>query len=121
MGKRTFPRTERLTRPDEFQAVFERGRRVERPSVLVLWCWSPGPRKAGFAVSRQIRGAVDRNRARRRVREAYRVSREILPEGVHLVAIARPRASGVLSREILRDMREALAIVAEGCGRGAGA
>ena len=115
MGDRTFPRSERLTSVEEFQAVFQRGTRVERPSVLVLWREVRGSRKAGFAVSRQIRGAVHRNRARRRVREAYRVSRQTLPEGVQLVVVARSRAEVGPYREILRDMREALATVAKRC------
>jgi len=120
VGEQTVPRRERLGRADEFQAVFRRGKRVERPSVLVIWRDERGPRKAGFTVSRQVRGAVRRNRARRRVREAYRVSRQILPEGVQLVVVARPRAEGAPFGEVLRDMREALASVAEGCRRAAG-
>lgn len=115
MGERTFPRRERLTNADDFQAVFRGGRRVERPSVLILWRENQGPRKVGFAVSRQIQGAVDRNRARRRVREAYRVSRQALPEGVQVVIVARAPATGGPYSEILRDVCEALATVAKRC------
>lgn len=119
MGERTLPRSERLTQPSEFQAVFQGGRRVERPSVLILWRSGPGPRKAGFAASRQFRGAVRRNRARRCAREAYRASRQVLPDGVRLVIVARPRAGVGPFSEILRDMREALAIVAQECRQAA--
>ena len=115
MGERAFPRTERLTRADEFQAVFQRGKRVERPSVLILWQGARGPRKAGFTVSRQVHGAARRNRVRRRVREAYRVSRQVLPAGgVRLVIVARPRAGTSPFSEIVEDMREGLAMVAKG-------
>lgn len=120
MDERAFPRSERLTRADEFQSVFQRGKRVERPSVLILWRGSRGPRKAGFTVSRQVRGAVRRNRARRRVREAYRVSRQVLPAGgVRLVIVARPRAGVGPFSEILEDMREGLAMVTKGCRQAA--
>lgn len=121
MSERALPRRERLASRDEFQAVFHQGRRVERPSVLILWRAGRGPRRAGFAVSRQLVGAVRRNRARRRVREAYRVSQHVLPEWVWLVVVARPRAVGGPFNEILRDVREALATVAEGCRQAAGA
>lgn len=111
MGERAFPRSERLRRSDEFQAVFQRGGRVERPTVLVFWRGGCGARKAGFAVSRQIRGMVRRNRARRRVREAYRLSRQTLPAGIQLVVVARPRAALGPYLEIVKDMREALGTV----------
>lgn len=119
MGEGAFPRSERLARAGEFQTVFERGKRVERRSVLILWRGARGPRKAGFTVSRQVQGAARRNRARRRVREAYRVSRQALPAGVRLVIVARPRAGVGPFSEILGDMREALAMVAKGCRQAA--
>jgi len=112
VGERALPRGERLTCPREFQAVFQRGARVERPSVLILWRGADGPRRAGFAVSRQVRGAVRRNRARRRIREAYRASRQLVPEGIRLVVVARPRAGDGPFSEILRDMQDALGAVA---------
>lgn len=83
--------------------------------MLILWRGEPGPRQAGFTVSRQIRGAARRNRARRRIREAYRVSRQGLPEGVQLVIVARPRAEAGPYAEVLRDLREALNMIARRC------
>ena len=55
--------------------VFQRGSRHERGSFVVLWRPAKG-RRVGFAVSRQLRGAARRNRARRRIREAYRQVRD---------------------------------------------
>lgn len=115
MGAHSFPRSERLSRPEEFQAVFHTGMRVERPSVLILWRGADGPRQVGFAVSRQIQGAVRRNRARRRVREAYRATRQALPDGVQAVVVARPRAAAGPYAEVLQDMREALEALAKRC------
>ncbi|MBI4240912.1 MAG: ribonuclease P protein component [Candidatus Rokubacteria bacterium] len=106
------PRSERLTRREEFQAVFQRGRRVDRPSLVVLWRRWDGPRRVGFAVSHQVRGAVRRNRARRRLREAYRANREALSSGVQLVCVARAVAAGGPFHAVHRDMKEALAAVA---------
>lgn len=66
----------------------------------------------GFAVSRQIRGAVDRNRARRRIREAYRQVRAQMVDDVVLVVVARPSAGTRPFSELVEDMRwlaEALA------------
>jgi ribonuclease P protein component len=90
----------------------QRGKRVEQPSLVVLWRRWDGPRQVGFAVSRQVRGAVSRNRARRWLREAYRASREGLPPGVQLVCVAREAAARGSFEALHRDMKEALAFVA---------
>src|SRR5882724_3484882 len=87
-----FPRRERLTSGADFQALFQRGKRIDRPSMIVLWQATDGPRRAGFAVSRQVRGAAQRNRARRRLREAYRAIRNAAPSHTALVIIGRPGA-----------------------------
>jgi len=80
--------------------------------MLVLWRASDGPRRAGFAVGRQIRGAVRRNRARRRLREAYRAARVVAPDGVDLVVIGRAAALTVSLGALIDDMREAFRAVA---------
>jgi ribonuclease P protein component len=59
----------------------------------------------GFAVSRQLRGAAKRNRARRRVREAYRQVRAQIAGNVELVVIARPIAARRPFPEVVEDMR----------------
>lgn len=59
-------------------------------------------------MTRQIRGAVRRNRARRRLREAYRAVRGAAPAAVDVVVIAK---RGALDREftgIAAQLRDAL-------------
>ena len=73
-----YPRTCRLTRPSEFQRVFERGlhRRVQVQGLFarVRESSSTEPR-LGFALSkRSLKHAVDRNRIKRLMREAYRLN-----------------------------------------------
>jgi ribonuclease P protein component len=102
-----------LTNGAEFQALFKQGRRIDRPSLIVLW-GEADARRAGFAVSRQIRGAVDRNRARRRLREVYRAVREAAPPRAAVIVIARP---GVLSGRfemLIAELRGALAAIPKG-------
>jgi len=79
-----------LTNSADFQALFQRGKRIDRPTMIVLWRESRAARRAGFAVSRQVRTAVQKNRARRRLREAYRATRGAAPAKVALVIIAKP-------------------------------
>jgi ribonuclease P protein component len=80
--------------------------------MIVLWRASESPRRAGFAVGRQIRGAVKRNRARRRLREAYRAARDVAPAGVDLVVIGRATALTLTLAALIDDMRNAFRVMA---------
>jgi len=106
------PRGERLRRAADFQTVFQRGSRHERGSFVVLWRPAKG-RRVGFAVSRQLRGAARRNRARRRIREAYRQVREQMAPDLEMVVVARPSAATRPFPELIDDMRR----LAEALGR----
>jgi ribonuclease P protein component len=104
-------RHERLTRAADFHALFQQGKRIDRPSLVVLWREGGATRKVGFAVSRQIRGSVKRNRVRRRLREAYRASRAVAPVGVEMVIVGRPGALGTGFASLVGEMREALGAI----------
>ncbi len=67
----------------------------------------------GFAVSRQIRGAVPRNRARRRIREAYRQVRARMVDDVALVVVARPSAATRPFSELVEDMQRLAEVLAQ--------
>jgi len=85
---------------------------AERGSFVVLWRPAKG-RRVGFAVSRQLRGAARRNRARRRIREAYRQVREQMAPDIEMVVVARPSAATRPFPELIDDMRR----LAEALGR----
>jgi ribonuclease P protein component len=77
--------------------------------MVVLWrrADSEPPRRAGFTVSRQVRGAVARNRVKRRLREAYRGSREAAPERISLVIIGRPGLLRAPMTTVIGEMSKA--------------
>jgi ribonuclease P protein component len=106
-----FTRRERLGRGAEFQAVFQQGKRIDRPSLVVLWRASDSPSRVGFAVSRQVRGAVKRNRVRRRLREAYRIARAAAPGEVAMVVVGRTSAMRVGFMDLVGEVRDALAAI----------
>jgi len=103
-----FPRRERLTTSAEFQALFQRGRRIDRPALIVLWREATEPTRVGFAVSRQLKNAVQRNRARRRLREAYRASRDAAPAQGKMVIVGRPAALKARFAVLAGQLRAAL-------------
>ena len=109
-----FPRRERLTTSADFQALFQRGKRIDRPALIVLWRETAEPTRAGFAVSRQLKSAVQRNRARRRLREAYRASRDAAPPRAALVIVGRPAVLREPFTGLTAQLRGALAAIPGG-------
>jgi ribonuclease P protein component len=103
-----------LTTSADFQALFQRGKRIDRPAFLVLWRETPEPTRAGFAVSRQLKNAVQRNRVRRRLREAYRASRDVAPTGAALVIVGRPATLRESFSTLTAQLRGALAAIPGG-------
>jgi ribonuclease P protein component len=72
-----------------------------------------GRRAAAFAAGRRLGRSVMRNRARRRLREAYRHVKGSLPAtGVRLCILARAGAVDVAFRELRAQMGEALRLAA---------
>ena len=118
-GALSLGRSHRL-RAGEFEAIFrQRGRREEVESVIALWQLCPGKGKVGFAVGRKLGGAVERNRARRRLREAYRVERPAKRDGFDVVFVGR---AALLSRsftDLRGDVLKVLGILARKAGSGA--
>ncbi|MGC3999749.1 MAG: ribonuclease P protein component [Anaeromyxobacter sp.] len=102
----------RLRRRRQFLEVQQRGRRLYSGEVLVLALDSgaPGPR-IGITVSSRVGNAVERNRVKRWVREAWREIRADLP-AIDIVLIARPPAVSMGlpgARRALACARDALA------------
>ena len=86
-------RRNRLSRSRDFDAVYRKGRSVST-RFLVLYSFPreedvEGEPRLGLAVSRQLGGAVERNRLKRRLRAAFGEVAD-LPTGQDYVLIARP-------------------------------
>lgn len=80
-----------LRKPAEFDRVYRRRASASDERLVVYVCENDlGHPRIGLSVSRKVGGAVVRNRVRRLLREAFRLSREELPQQVDLVLIPRP-------------------------------
>lgn len=85
-------RENRLLRRAEFQRVFREGCRRGARGLTVVVADSPtGVSRLGLAVSRKVsKRAVDRNRVRRLIREAFRLSQQQFARPIDVVVIPRP-------------------------------
>ena len=97
------------------QFIYVRGGKTERRKSLLIQARrrkgaEPGPLiGAGFTATKKIGGAVVRNRAKRRLREA---ARQLLPRlgqpGWDYVFIARKDTADIVWARLLDDMESAL-------------
>jgi ribonuclease P protein component len=71
----------------------------------------------GMSVSRKIGGAVERNRVKRVLREAFALEAQRLPDGLDVVVIARREARELVDREGLGGVQDALRELIERLGR----
>ena len=105
------PKRGRLSRSADFERVYRQGRSVAN-RWLVLYAFpnadtAAGPR-LGLSVSRKVGGAVDRNRVKRLLREAFRAEADRVPADRDIVVVARPEARELAAREGLAGVRRAL-------------
>jgi ribonuclease P protein component len=90
MPDERFSKRYRLRTPGEFKRVFERKRGVTNGRMTVAGRENDlGVTRLGLSVSRRVGNATVRNRWKRLLREAFRLSREKLPVGLDLVVVAK--------------------------------
>ena len=113
------PKRGRLSRSAEFERVYRQGRSLGNRH-LVLYVFprgetagpaqelSAGPRM-GLSVSRKVGGAVERNRVKRLLREAFDAEGAGVPANHDVVIKARPDVRELAERDGLDGLRGALA------------
>src|SRR5204862_2369987 len=81
-------RVERIRRRSEFQQVYNRGVKIRGRLSTVFTLVNPsGVDRLGIAATRKLGGAVERNRAKRLIREVFR--RNKIAKGFDVVVIPK--------------------------------
>ena len=106
----------------------QKGRRQSAPGLTLETCLSPPAKSApgavriGFTASKKVGGAVERNRAKRRLRAAAAATLPLLArEGHDYVLIARTATLSRSFNELLRDLSKALTAAHAAMDKGHGA
>lgn len=101
-GNQKFPKAVRIRSRLDFATVYERGVRIGDACFSLIALANEDSRtRLGLAVSKRCGNAVRRNRLKRRLREAFRLSRAELPTGLDLVI--QPRADTPIQLVPLRQ------------------
>lgn len=88
--KYSLPKSSRLRANREFHNVYNQGRSIASKDTVLYW--TPvvdRPGKVGFAAGKKLGNAVLRNRLKRLLREAWRLSELLVPEKFDFILVAR--------------------------------
>jgi ribonuclease P protein component len=125
-----FPRSARLLRHADFERVYKQGRR-HFSALMTVFYWprpevnasaamltaartrvaAPHGLRVGFTVGRVLGGAVERNRMKRRLREAVRMSRPL--PGVAADVVINPKKSLLAAdfADVLNEVKRAFVVI----------
>ena len=111
-----FPKTARLLRHADFRQVYEQGRRHFSANFTAFYRAGDardGFTRIGFTVSRALGGAVDRNRMKRRLREAARACWAGFQPAIAVDVVVNPKKTVLTAdfADLTAEMRKTLAVV----------
>ena len=116
-----FPHGARLLRHADFERVYQQGRRHFSASMTVFYLprrpqvagqtAKPSGLRIGFTVGRVLGGAVQRNRLKRRLREAVRLSRPWPTVDVDVVVNPKKALLTLPLDTVLNEIRQAFVVI----------
>lgn len=110
----------RLTRSAEFERVYRQGRSQSNRHLVIYTFPNPSATqgRVGFSVSRKVGSAVERNRVKRLLREAFDRRSPTIDSGQDVVVVARPDVRELAERSGLAGVDASLWELLERAGLG---
>lgn len=105
-----FPRSSRLQLGRDFLRAKTQGERLASGCLIANWLLLPenSPTRLGVVTSRKLGNAVKRSRARRLLRETFRLHQHDFRQPVDLVLVARNSIVGKSFAEVEQDFLRAM-------------
>lgn len=105
-----FPRSSRLQLGRDFLRAKTQGERLVSGCLIANWLLLPenSPTRLGVVTSRKLGNAVKRSRARRLLRETFRLHQHDFRQPVDLVLVARNSIVGKSFTEVEQDFLRAM-------------
>ncbi len=117
-----FPKSRRLLKHADFQRVYQGGRRQFTGNMTVFFlrrCDGPqamgtdNTPRVGFTVGKVLGGAVERNRIKRRMREAVRLAAQACEGPIDIVFNPRKSVGKLPFAELVNEVTRALRLAAQ--------
>lgn len=93
-----------LKNRNEFDKVFKNGKRHNGELLTLIAAKGSGPLKLGIIVNSKFGGAVERNRVKRKIREAFRSISDKFRDNPEIIIIPKGPAREAKTHEILTDL-----------------
>jgi ribonuclease P protein component len=112
-ARRTLGRRSRIKQGRDFLKVRQGGQRLVKGCLIANWLRLPEDThsRLGVVVSKKVGDSVRRSRAKRLLRESFRIHQHELRQPVDLVLVARPsianRAFAEVEKDFLTTLRQA--------------
>jgi len=85
----------------QFKKVYDRGKKIYGKWIIIFYCKSSIPGKiVGFSTSKVIKRSVDRNRARRLMKEFFRINQQKIKDGMEYVFLCRRSMENLKYRDL---------------------
>ena len=97
-----FRKEDKVRKRPEYLSIYRRAEPMYTARLVFYACPGGGPRRLGCTVPKIVGPAVERNRLKRLIREAFRHTRERFPQGCVLVVNAKRSAAGMGLADVLK-------------------
>ncbi len=98
-----------LRRKTDFQSIYNRGKSVGDRYVVLFYKKNHLPyNRMAFLASKKVGNSVSRNRARRLMKESYRLTKLKIPEGYDVIIIARNTIADAKCAEVRKSLESAI-------------
>ena len=97
-----------LRKKDDFQAIYNAGKSVPERYVVLFYRKNDLPySRTAFLASKKVGNSIQRNRAKRLMKESYRLNADRFLDGYDLIFIARNTINGKKQKDVEKSLLNA--------------